>query len=138
MAARIYLTIALAGVLLCLGCSSAKNKDFIEVNTEYVEAMDAYAADLEKADNSEKVAAAIDSFAKKMEELAPKMKALRNKYPEWQDSTKVPEELKPLAKKAESVAQRLPQTFMKAMGHIQDPKVTAAMQRLQASMMLMQ
>ncbi len=138
MPLKIYTSILLTGLLLFVGCSKSKYDDFVEVNTEYINAMDTYTNDLDQAKNADDMAKAIDQFAEKMDKLVPRMKALRDKYPEWSDETKVPEELKPLAEKAEEVARRLPQSFMRTMKYMQDPKVAAAMQRMQESMAKMQ
>ncbi len=135
---RLLTCIILTGLLILLGCSKAKYDDFIEVNTKYIEAMDAYLSSLESAGDAGSVADAIETFAERMDVLAPEMKELRGKYVEWQDKSKMPKELKPLSEKAEQVAKRLPQTFMKSMQYMKDPRVAAAMEKLQSAMMKMQ
>lgn len=137
MPVRVYVTILLAGLLFFVGCGK-KYDDFVETNTAYVDAMESYTDDLDRAQSAEDVATAMDKYSEKLDKLIPKMKALMEKYPEWTDESKIPEELKPLSKKAEGLARRMPQTFMRAMRYMQDPKVSAAMQRLQETMQKMQ
>jgi uncharacterized hydantoinase/oxoprolinase family protein len=66
------------------------------------------------------------------------MKAVSRKYPEWKDRTRIPEALKPLTEKAESLAQCMAGSFMKAMQYMQDTRVEAAQQRLAKAMGMMQ
>lgn len=128
----------MVGLLMIMECGKANYKDFIDVNTQFIDAMDEYTNNLDSADDADSVAEAVDRFAERMEKIAPQMKALKGKYPHWTDKTKIPDELKPLNDKAEKVAQKMPETFMKAMRHMRDPKVVAAVQRLQGAMMQMQ
>ena len=130
--------IALVGMLSLSGCGKADYDDFVEVNTKFIEAMDEYTSSMDQASSAESVADAIEQFADTMETLAPEMKEIRGKYPEFQDKTQIPEKLRPLNEKAEQVAKRMPQTLMKSMQYMRDPKVIAAMQRLQESMVKMQ
>lgn len=126
---------ALIWILWITACGDkADYNDFIEVNTQFIEAMDEYTSGLEEAGDALSVADAIDQFAARMETLAPEMKKLRGKYPEWNDPSKVPEELRELNEKAKQVFRRFPQTFANFMQYMRDPDVTAAMQRLQQAM----
>ena len=50
----------------------------------------------------------------------------------------MPEDLQPLNDKAEKVAQSMAGTFMKSMQYMNDPKVRAAQENLQQTMMKMQ
>jgi len=134
----IWTGIALIGMLWFAGCSRTNYNDFIEVNTQLIDAMDVYTSDLEDANDAGSVADAIVQFADRMEVLAPEMKKLRTKYPEWSDKTKIPEELRALNEKAEMVMQRLPQSLMKSMQYMRDANVVSAMQRMQEAMSKMQ
>lgn len=130
---------ALAALLALLGCSSGPDySEAVDINTQFVDAMESYISNIDKAENADDVADAIDAYAQKMEELAPQMKAIAAKHPEWKDLGKVPEELKPIQEKAKQVASQIPNTFMKTMQYMGDSQVRDAHKRLQESMGKMQ
>lgn len=130
---------ALAALLALLGCSSGPDySEAVDINTQFVDAMESYISNIDKAENADDVADAIDAYTQKMEELAPQMKALAAKHPEWKDLGKVPEELKPIQEKAKQVASQIPNTFMKTMQYMGDSQVRDAHKRLQESMGKMQ
>lgn len=131
--------VALAVLLSLLGCSSGPDySDAVEINTKFVDAMESYIKDIDKAENADDVADAIEAYAKQMEELAPQMKAIAAKHPEWKDMGEVPEELKPIQEKAKEIAAQIPNTFMKTMKYMTDTQVRDAHKRLQESMSKMQ
>jgi len=130
----LYYCILLVGLAGVVGCGKSSNNDFVEVNTRYIEAMDAYTNDLDKAADADAIANAVNTFTDNMAELIPEMKKMQEKYVEWQDASKIPEDLKPLKEKADRVAEKVPMTFMKLMPYMQDPKVMAAMKRMQETM----
>ena len=131
--------VALVALLALLGCSGGQDRsEAVEINTKFVDAMESYVGDIDKAENADDVADAIEAYAKKMEELAPQLKAIAAKHPEWADTGKVPEELKPIQEKAKQIASRIPNTFMKTMKFMTDPQVRDAHKRLQESMAKMQ
>ena len=125
-------------LLTVWACGGGGFSEAIEVNQEFVDAMETYLDGIEKAENGSDVADTINAYADKIETLAPRMKAVAQKYPEWKDEAKIPEELKPLNEKARNLAQRMAGTFMKAMQYMQDPAVQEAQQRLAKSMGMMQ
>jgi seryl-tRNA synthetase len=131
--------IALAALLALLGCGGGRdNSEAVEVNTRFVDAMESYIEGLDKAESAGDVADAIDAYAKKMEELAPQMKAIAEKHPEWKDMGKVPEELKPVQERVKQLAAQIPNTFMKTMKYMADDQVRDAQKRLQESMAKLQ
>ena len=138
MQRKLLAGLVMVAVLSMLACGGSKYSEAIEVNTSFVDAMETYLDGIEKAESGSAMAKAINTYADKIEKLAPKMKALAQKYPEWTDRAKMPEELKPLTEKAENLAQRMAGSFMKAMKYMQDPEVQAAQQRLASSMGKMQ
>jgi hypothetical protein len=131
--------IALAALVALLGCGGGQDySEAVEVNTQFVDAMESYIEGLDKADNAGDVADAMDVYAKKMEELAPQMRAIAEKHPEWKDMGKVPEELKPIQERVKQLAAQIPTTFMKTMKYMADDKVRDAQKRLQESMAKLQ
>jgi outer membrane murein-binding lipoprotein Lpp len=136
-----YFTIGIAILSLVVFCgcgNEAGYDDFASVYNQFIDAMEEYTANLEKAENADAIADAIDTYAKKMDAWAPEMKKIRGEHPEWEDKTKMPEELKPLNAKAEKLAQSMAGTFVKSMQYMNDPKVRAASERLQQAMLKMQ
>jgi chaperonin cofactor prefoldin len=136
---KLFPVVALATLFALLGCGGGQDySDAVEINTKFVDAMGSYIDDIDKADGAADVADAIDAYAQKVEELAPQMKAIAAKHPEWKDMGKVPEELKPIQEKAKQIASQIPNTFMKTMKYMTDDQVRDAHKRLQESMAKMQ
>jgi hypothetical protein len=133
---RAVMSIAVLSLLACGGGGSYS--DAIEVNQDFVDAMEHYLDGIEKADSGSSMAGVINDYADRIDKLAPRMKEIAAKYPEWKDHSKIPEALKPLSEKAESLSNRMAGSFMKAMKYMQDPDVQAAQKRLADSMMKMQ
>ncbi len=130
---------ALAALFVLLGCSGGQDyNEAVEINTKFVDAMGTYIDDIDKAENAADVADAIDAYAQKIEDLAPQMKAIAAKHPEWKEKGEVPEELKPVQEKVKQMASQIPNTFMKTMKYMTDDQVRDAHKRLQESMMKMQ
>ena len=125
---------ALAVLLLIAGCAG-KYADAKKVNKEYMALVQGYVDDLEKTENAQDAAKAINRFADGMEALWPKMKALSEKYPELRDRNNVPEELKEMQAEAAEVGKKMGSAMMKLMPYMQDPEVQKAQKRLQETMM---
>ena len=140
MQSRWFKTMAVIMFLVITACGGGGDPygEAIAVHQEFVDAMESYLNAIEIADSGSAMAAAMDAYADKIETLAPRMKAVASQYPQWKDQTKIPEALKPLTEKAQSLAQRMAGSFMKAMRYMQDPEVQAAQQRLAQSMTKMQ
>ncbi|MFZ5563601.1 MAG: hypothetical protein ACOZBW_06065 [Thermodesulfobacteriota bacterium] len=115
--------------VLLAGCGG-KYSDIISLNKSFTGLMESYAGAMEKAQNAEDVAAAINKFADGMEPLVPKMKAMREKYPELEDPANLPEDLKQSQQETEAVSRRYADSFMKMMPYMADPQVQAAQMRL--------
>ena len=120
-------------ICFCYGCGGSYS-DVIEVNEEFVEILEGYSKNLEKADNAKDVAAAINDVAEKMEKLAPKMKKLSEKYPDLKTEKDLPEKLLQSEKDMERVGQKLAGSFMTLAKYIGNPDVMAAQMRLGKAM----
>lgn len=131
--------LALAGVIaIMMGCTGgSKYSDLVEVNTQFVGAMENYAEATGKAESAKDVANAINTFAEKVEQLAPKIKKVRDKYPELDTSGEMPEELKAIQKKAEGLQQQMTASYMNMMKYMSDPEVQNAHKRLSNAMLSM-
>ncbi|MBN2205916.1 MAG: hypothetical protein JW742_00805 [Candidatus Aminicenantes bacterium] len=100
---------------------------FIAANEDFVTA-------IEKAASADEVAGALNAAAEKMTDLAPKMKAVIEKYPEFKTMDNPPEELKPLNDRIQSVMGRLMAAMGKAAPFMSDPKVQAAQEKYSQAM----
>ena len=134
-----FLSVALAALLSALACGGGNDYgEAVKVNTKFVDAMEGYINDIDKADSASAIVEAIDAYAQEIEKLAPEMKAIAAKHPEWKDMGKVPEELKPVQEKVRKIAAKIPSTFMKTMKYMMDTEVQEAQKRLQDAMVKMQ
>lgn len=137
---KLFLSVALVALLSTLACGGGGNEygDTIKVNTKFVDAMEGYINDIDKADSASAVVAAMDTYAQEIEKLAPQMKAIAAQHPEWKDMDKVPQELKPLQEKVRKIAAKIPASFMKTIKYMTDGEVQEAQRRLQEAMIKMQ
>jgi len=120
---------------LITGCGG-KYSDINKMNEEYIALMENYIADLDKADNAQDAAKAMNRFAEGMENLWPRMQKLSKKYPELKDNNSTPpEELKETQERAEAVGQKMVGAMMKTMPYVMDPEVRKAQQRIAMAMM---
>ena len=114
-----------------------KYDDAVKVNHEFANATEEYIVSLEKADDAESVAAAIDAYAVEMEKIAPRFKEVSGKYPELQSSSDVPDELAESRQKASTAGQKMAVSMIKIIPYMGDPKVMEAQKRLHGAMALM-
>lgn len=121
-------------IVVLVGCGS-KYSDLVKVDTEYLNATDEYVTGMGKASSAKEMAKVINRYADKMEKLAPRLKEIRKKYPELKNNKTVPEELKPIVKKAEALQQKMAAGYLNMKKYMMDPDVQAAQQRLQTAMM---
>lgn len=115
------------------GCAG-KYADVKKANAKFVKITESYIADLEKADDAKAVAKAMNQYADDMSAIWPVLQALGEKYPELEDKSDPPEELKESLKSAEEVGKKMVSTFMKIMPYMTDPEVAEAQKRLSAAM----
>ncbi len=115
------------------GCGG-KYADAKKVNNEYMEVVQRYVDDLDKAEEAKDVAKAINRFVDGMESLWPKMKALSEKYPELKDRNNPPEEMKEMQVQAQEMGKKMGKSMMKLMPYMSDPDVQKAQKRLQEVM----
>lgn len=100
-------------------------------------AVERYLAALDKADNAREVAAAINGFAADMERIAPRMKRLMDKHPEWKDPARRPRELKVEDERARDAAAKMAGTLFRIMPYMGDPEVRKAQERLMRALQQM-
>jgi len=126
--------LGLVFILICLmpffsNCGG-KYDEVISLNGEFVEVMEDYVENLDKADSAKTVAAAMNDFSDKMDDLAPRLKEMAQKYPELKDPKNLPDELRASQKKSEELGKRMAGSMMKMMQYMMSPEVQAAQQRM--------
>jgi len=95
---------------------------FIGVNEDFIAA-------LGKAATADDVAAAMNAVTEKMAELAPKMKAIGEKFPEFKTQDNPPAEMKPFNDRIEAMMGKMMEAMGKVAPFMQDPKVVAAQEK---------
>lgn len=134
MVRKFLLFLILISMIPFFSNCGGKYDDVVSMNDQFVEVMEDYLQDLDKADSPKAVAAAMNDFADKMEDLGPKLKEMAQKYPELNDPKNLPDELRANQKKAEELGQRMAGSMMKMMQFMTSPEVQAAQQRMAQSM----
>ncbi len=119
-------------VAACKG--GGKYADVKSIMEKYIAATDKFAAAIDKVDSAEKAAAAINSYADVAKAIAPQIKAMEGKYPEFKDMDNPPAELKPIVDKAQAVATKMMAAMGKIATYASDPKVQEAQSKLQEAM----
>ena len=106
-----------------------KYADLKKAMTDMVDATGGFADDVDKAEDGEGVAKAIQRYVVAMEGLEPRMQELQEKYPELADG--IPEELKELEGKFEEAGNRMIEAMGKLIQYADHPAVQKAMEEFQ-------
>jgi hypothetical protein len=130
---------AVVGLILFAGVvygggKYAEVKPFVE---KMAVSLEKFITDMEKAENADAVAAALDAYTKVMKELAPKAKEILKKYPELKDEKTHPQELKPMLAKVEELGKKMFGVMGKLQQFTNDPKVKEANKRFMDAMAAM-
>jgi hypothetical protein len=132
----LFLCIAVLALGLTACKGGGKYSDVIKVMDKYVGSMEKFAASLDGAKSADDVAAALDSLTAVTKELAPEMKALETKYPEFKDAQNPPAELKPIMDRVTAAGTKMMGAMSKVMQYAQDPKVMEAQKKYAEAMAL--
>ncbi|MFW5747862.1 MAG: hypothetical protein ACOCX6_03590 [bacterium] len=126
--------IALILIALVLAAGSVfavdKYDDLKKTLLEAIEIVDTFVDDLNSADTSGQVAAAIDKYAEDMDEIEPQLEAIEEKYPEITD-THYPKELAEVMVEYSDIGSKMEQAMAVLMQHMMDPEVQEAMERME-------
>jgi len=114
-----------------IACGGGKYADAKKAVSESNEALEDFLGKMDTADNAKDVAAALTGFTTEMEKIAPKMKELEEKYPEFKDSQSIPEELGEEGKKMTELWGKFGSVMMKIQQYADDPEVQKAQEKLQ-------
>jgi len=132
MTARLALVLGIVVAVACGG--GGKYAQAKKLINQQIDIMTDYADAMEKADNAQKAAAAINDYAAATAALAPEMKKFQEQYPELKDQAEPPVELKPEMEKMQQVMGRLISASMKSAQYMMDPAVQEAQKKLGEAM----
>jgi len=116
---------------MMFACGGGKYADAKKVMGKFISITTDFASDMEKADDADSTAAAINAYADGMSALSPEMIKVQEKYPEIKDQANPPEELKELAGQMEEIMPKMMAAMMKAAKYSQEPAVMEAQKKLQ-------
>jgi len=126
---------SVAMLLILAACGGDKYADARDIMKDHAQVMEAYITGLENAANAADCAATIDAYSAGMEDLIPRLKAFREKYPELiEEGGETPPEVEKEAERLKELSTRMPAATMNMMKYMTDPQVQAAMQRMSQAM----
>lgn len=99
---------------------STLNKQ-ITIFEDYINAMN-------KVGNADDMAEAINAFSKDMSKIIPELKTIAEKYPELENNTTPPEELKEEYDKIKTFSEKVSTAMMQKFKYLSNPKVQKAIQ----------
>lgn len=132
---RLFSILTIISLFLILSaCGGGDTPESVMNN--YLDLMDNYMNDMEKADSADDIVDVLEAFSKKMETLAPRMKAIMEKHPELKGMKggKLPEEYKDINDRMQKIMPRMMGVFGKMMKYGNDPKVKEAQKKFQEAM----
>jgi hypothetical protein len=122
-------------ITMALACSGGgKYAQAKKLINKQIGIMTDYADAMEKADNAQEAAAAINDYAAATAALAPEMKKFQEQYPELKDQAELPLELKPEMEKMQQLMGRIIAASMKSAQYMTDPAVQEAQRKLGEAM----
>ncbi len=122
-------------VVMLTGCGKANTPQ--AVVGEMLDSFDSYIDNMNSASSADDVVAAMDKFAAEMKDIAPRLKALQEKYPELKSGMKggqLPTEFKEFEGRFKEMQPKMMGLVGKMMQYMKDPKVQEAMKKFQTSM----
>lgn len=112
-----------AAMIACGG----KYDDAESTLNDYADAMEAYVAQMEKADSADGVVKAMNRYTEKMNTLASRLQEMNRKFPELASGKAFPKELEKVSRRMADLGQKVQTAMMKTMQYMMDPEVQKAM-----------
>jgi len=129
------LFVSLLILALAFACGKGgKYSDAKAVIDDMVKVTESYIAAMEKAEDADTVATAMNAYAAGMKKLAPRMQEIEKKYPEFKNQDEPPAELAESMEKMGQVMKKMFEVSMKTAKYAEDPKVQAAQKAMQEAM----
>ena len=132
MTGCLALVLVMAAAIACGG--GGKYAQAKKLISKQIDIMNDYADAMEKAENAQDAAAAINAYAAATADLAPDMKKFQEHYPEMKNQADTPVELKPEMDKMQRSMGRIIAASMKAARYMMDPAVQEAQKKLGEAM----
>jgi hypothetical protein len=129
---RSAMLVLLLSVVFACG-SDAKYSDARDLFEDQITVTEDYVNGLEEADSASSVATTINKFTDDMKDLIPRIRAFREKYPEFAamtDKTKMPDELRDTAERLRATSAKVQTATMNMVKYMMDPDVQKAVQRM--------
>lgn len=120
----LLMAVILAVALVACG---GKYDDVESVLNDYADAMEDYAARMEKADSAEAVATAMNEYTQNVKTLAPRLQEMNRKFPELASGNTYPKELEKVSQRMAELSQKVQSAMMKTVSYMMDPQVQQAM-----------
>lgn len=120
----------LVGLIACGG--GGKYADAKAAMEEMTDLMDEFGNSLEKANDGKTVAAAIEKFTDRFQNVQKKMEELSKKYPDLKDQKDIPEELKETMTKLDAASQKMGTMMAKIFQFASDPEVAKAFEKMKS------
>jgi len=119
-------------VFFIISCGGGKYADLNDAMDSYIAATSGLVSDAEKVTNAKEAADALNNYADRLEEVAPKIKAMLDKYPELKTMKKedLDPELVKINQKMADYMKKMTPAMMKLMKYMNDPEVQKAQKRI--------
>jgi hypothetical protein len=135
---KLFSVFAVGLLLLAYACGGGGD-DPKSVMEDVLKVGDTFIADMEKANDADGMVSAIEAYAAGMEELAPRIKTVKEKYPDLgKPGTEMPEDLKEMEPRFEEFGKKLMGMMGKMAQYASDPKVMEAQKKLMEAMKVLQ
>jgi hypothetical protein len=134
---KLLTVFAFLGLLVYINSCGGGGDNPKAVMNDYFNVMDGFIAGMEKAETADDVVAAINKLSDGMKDLAPRMKALQENYPELKNmgnQGKLPEEFKEFEEKIKEMGPKMMGLTAKMMKFASDPKVMEAQKKMTEAM----
>ncbi len=120
-------------MILIMACGSDKHRDARVLMTDQAKVTEEYINSLEKAQDADEVAAAINQYTDGLKEMVPRIRAFREKYPNfsaWASGGEAPEELQQEVERLNKATEKIQAATMKMMKYMMSPEVQEAMKNM--------
>jgi uncharacterized protein YjgD (DUF1641 family) len=130
---KLFSILVVGFVILSYACGGGGD-DPKSVMKDFFSVMDDFFMDMEKAENADHIVAAINNYSEKMQKMTPRLKQLKEKYPELMNMKDVPEEFKEFEAKIKEMQPKMMGLMGKLMKYASDPKVQEAQKKMMEAM----
>ena len=130
---RLFSILTVIGLMVLFACGGGGN-DPKAVMGEFMDLMEGYVDELAKAESADDIVNLIEKTGEKMKSLAPRMKALKDKYPNLKPGPDMPPEFKEFEERMKGLMGKMMGSMGKVMKFMSDPKVQEAQQKFQKQM----